>query len=392
MNKFPRWLNALTLLLATWVTFSFCDFVIAQGGGYPTRPRFDAVGIGVNAPTTNGQEVVLGTTPVNDMVESDASVNNGRWRRTLSAEQFIEQICNDAISTCNPWIQVDRTGTTVDSINLVAGALTFNGSPISGATFANPTGTVGLTTVNGVATTALRSDAAPPLSQAIAPTWTGAHVFSSVFAATQPQIKISAASPVHEWNETDAAANNRLWRMYPSGEMFVFDLANDADTSAVNIMTVDRTANTVDVISFADTSLEVANGTGGSFAVFEEGASGTLTGTGFSTSVTPSYACRTLNNNNGGTTRSKILYITIDTASGTSNATTFTLTGLAAACRPSTTFYQVVPAVNLGVDVLGVVQVGTGGTITVYNGVVNGAWANTGQKALQHITIVGPML
>ncbi len=41
--------------------------------------------------------------------------------------------------------------------------------------YANPTGTVGLSVVNGVAVTAMRSDAAPPLSQSIAPTWTGAH-------------------------------------------------------------------------------------------------------------------------------------------------------------------------------------------------------------------------
>jgi hypothetical protein len=47
-----------------------------------------------------------------------------------------------------------------------------------GASGANPTGTVGLTTVNGVAGTYMRSDAAPPLSQSIAPTWTGAHTFN----------------------------------------------------------------------------------------------------------------------------------------------------------------------------------------------------------------------
>lgn len=43
---------------------------------------------------------------------------------------------------------------------------------------ANPTGTVGLTAVNGVLTTYMRSDAAPPLSQSIAPTWTGNHLFN----------------------------------------------------------------------------------------------------------------------------------------------------------------------------------------------------------------------
>jgi hypothetical protein len=47
------------------------------------------------------------------------------------------------------------------------------------AGLANPTGTVGLVAVNGAATTGMRSDAAPPLSQAITPTWTGQHIFNS---------------------------------------------------------------------------------------------------------------------------------------------------------------------------------------------------------------------
>ena len=44
---------------------------------------------------------------------------------------------------------------------------------------ANPTGTVGLSTVNGSAATFLRSDGAPPLSQAIAPSWTGKHIWKN---------------------------------------------------------------------------------------------------------------------------------------------------------------------------------------------------------------------
>jgi hypothetical protein len=48
----------------------------------------------------------------------------------------------------------------------------------AGAGPANPTATIGLTTVNGTASTFMRSDAAPPLSQSIAPTWTGLHTFT----------------------------------------------------------------------------------------------------------------------------------------------------------------------------------------------------------------------
>lgn len=43
---------------------------------------------------------------------------------------------------------------------------------------ANPSAKVGLAAVNGTATTFMRSDGAPALDQAIAPTWTGLHTFN----------------------------------------------------------------------------------------------------------------------------------------------------------------------------------------------------------------------
>jgi hypothetical protein len=62
-----------------------------------------------------------------------------------------------------------------------------------GATgFANPTAKVGLAAVNGAATTAMRSDAAPPLDQAIAPTWTAVHTFGTGIKATF----LTASEPV----------------------------------------------------------------------------------------------------------------------------------------------------------------------------------------------------
>ena len=48
----------------------------------------------------------------------------------------------------------------------------------SGSSLANPTATIGLSAVNGVLTSAMRSDGAPALSQAIAPTWSAQHTFT----------------------------------------------------------------------------------------------------------------------------------------------------------------------------------------------------------------------
>lgn len=69
-----------------------------------------------------------------------------------------------------------------------AGALTVISASIGVATgtsfnsitgLANPSASVGLTAVNGSATTVIRSDGAPALSQSIIPTWTGKHDFRS---------------------------------------------------------------------------------------------------------------------------------------------------------------------------------------------------------------------
>lgn len=55
----------------------------------------------------------------------------------------------------------------------------------------NPSVSVGLAAINGVATTFMRSDSAPALSQAIEPTWTGHHVFSKDGVASIPPLMLS---------------------------------------------------------------------------------------------------------------------------------------------------------------------------------------------------------
>lgn len=66
----------------------------------------------------------------------------------------------------------------------IAYAQYVSGGGGSGASGANPTASVGTSAVNGSATTFLRSDGAPAINQAMAPTWTGAHTWSPVANAT----------------------------------------------------------------------------------------------------------------------------------------------------------------------------------------------------------------
>jgi len=58
---------------------------------------------------------------------------------------------------------------------------------------ANPSASIGLSAVNGVATTYMRSDAAQALSQAIVPTWTATHNFSTILARTDNTYDIGAS-------------------------------------------------------------------------------------------------------------------------------------------------------------------------------------------------------
>ena len=69
-----------------------------------------------------------------------------------------------------------RLGRSVDANEKTLSTFSRNADLLLGA---DPTASVGIATVNGVASTFMRSDAAPKISQGIAPTWTGIHTFSA---------------------------------------------------------------------------------------------------------------------------------------------------------------------------------------------------------------------
>lgn len=80
--------------------------------------------------------------------------------------------------------------------------LVCNGTDIVAATSygsvsgANPSASLGLTAVNGVATTFMRSDAAPALDVSIAPTWTGTHTFNGTVAGTGMTSRFASPGPI----------------------------------------------------------------------------------------------------------------------------------------------------------------------------------------------------
>jgi hypothetical protein len=79
-------------------------------------------------------------------------------------------VTDTGITGSTQCLQVNSSGTLQGTSSPCAG---------SGSVGANPTASTGLTAVNGSATTFLRSDGSPALSQAITPIWTGVHQFTN---------------------------------------------------------------------------------------------------------------------------------------------------------------------------------------------------------------------
>lgn len=113
----------------------------------------------------------------------------------------------------------------------------------AGASFANPTGSIGLTAVNGVAVTAERSDSTHALSQAIVPTWTGVHTFSN------------ATTPIVIFNTSGAAADQKNTQVRTgSTGSFTISAAADAtpSTSGTSIFAAGRTGAAWSTLQFGN--------------------------------------------------------------------------------------------------------------------------------------------
>ena len=117
------------------------------------------------------------------------AADNNAWAASRGALQFFDGTANTYVlaalassTPANGYIPTWQTGGTIIWT-----------APPSGTT-ANPSATIGLTAVNGVASTLMASDSAPALSQAIAPTWTGVHIFTPAARSSGvlPYFKINA--------------------------------------------------------------------------------------------------------------------------------------------------------------------------------------------------------
>ncbi len=119
----------------------------------------------------------------------------------------------------------------------------------AGLSAANPTASVGLSAVNGSATTYMRSDAAPALDQAIAPTMTGIWTFSGTASTAAPRVIFTGSFVNNEFDESDASANNRRWHITVNNAQFLMRAVNDARNSAADFLTVDRSGASITAVT-----------------------------------------------------------------------------------------------------------------------------------------------
>lgn len=111
--------------------------------------------------SATGNETIIGSS-------GHTLINSGSGQIDFDAS-------NIDLTTPSGEVRVNRQGEGAKNICLQDGT----NCPASGGSFANPTAVIGLTAVNGVLTSGLRSDGAPALSQAIVPTWSGVHTFAA---------------------------------------------------------------------------------------------------------------------------------------------------------------------------------------------------------------------
>lgn len=148
-------------------------------------------------------------------------------------------------------LTLTRAGVMNVSSNIQIGGVSVcrsNGTncPTSGA--ANPSASVGLATVNGAATTYMRSDAAPPLDQSIAPTWTGAHTWSQNMALTKADPRFCTYD-----SGSDATW---FWRMSADVlRLNIVDGSTCTTTGASAPFAITSAAGTVSAIGITSTAL-----------------------------------------------------------------------------------------------------------------------------------------
>jgi hypothetical protein len=265
-------------------------------------------------------------------------------------------------------------GTTGQILTVVAGLPAWAADTFGG--FANPTGLIGLAVVNGVATTATRSDATHAIDQTILPTWTRQHIFATSVSEVACVVKGFSGNYSHtitgfngaglsfgaQYNAGTNSSDVALTVQNAAASVAYFNVRGDGKIQGGGPVAAALVDMTPDASSFTGTLTGCTTAPTGSFFWSRNGNQVTITNSG---------------------------------VNGISNSTAATITGLPAALQPTRT--QIV-AVNLednGNNVTGLIQiVAASGTMTLFRGVVAGTqlvnsttgFTGSGTKGLSQTT------
>lgn len=116
---------------------------------------------------------------------------------------------------------------------------------------ANPSGTIGLTAVNGSTGNWMDAGSTPALSPAIAPTWTGTHIFTGAPADSSVASGVTLGQesnfPRIEMTSNSAPTNGRKWlfQVDASSGALSIQASNDAVNAAGGWINVTRSTTTV---------------------------------------------------------------------------------------------------------------------------------------------------
>lgn len=138
-------------------------------------------------------------------------------------------------STLTGYLSGVGTISSADSILSAIQKLNGNIAAISGATADNPSALIGLTTINGSASTYMRSDAAPAIDTSINPTWSSVHTFTQLTSFSLPSLGTGSEHLGIDLN-TSTASTSGAPNQYSPSIRFSSQVWNTAGTPANNIV------------------------------------------------------------------------------------------------------------------------------------------------------------
>lgn len=127
--------------------------------------------------------------------------------------------------------------------------------------FANPSGLIGMSAVNGTAATPLRSDGRHAIDPAIAPTWTSEHRFSGTLTGGSftdlsgiSLSKSGGSDPIVWFRRDGSATDEKNWAMIVNAAKFDFRMYDDAGGNAKDLFSFTRSGNAVATVQFGNAS------------------------------------------------------------------------------------------------------------------------------------------